>query len=197
MKPLNNAKVILADSVESYSVITDESGRYNFSVTTNRNLKLSAEKDKYFTKIVNYNYEDLAKKDTLFSPDICLTPFEVDKPIVLKDILYEFDKADLTAESRVKMEYLYTIMQDNPNIQIELSAHTDSKGVDIYNLDLSNRRAKSCVDYLVSRGIAADRMTSKGYGETMPIAPNTLANGKDNPEGRALNRRTEFKVIKK
>ena len=95
------------------------------------------------------------------------------------------------------MDYLYTIMVDNPKIEIELSAHTDSKGVEIYNLDLSNRRAKACVDYLVSRGIAAERMTSRGYGETKPVAPNVLAGGKDNPEGRALNRRTEFKVTKK
>ncbi|RZK81885.1 MAG: hypothetical protein EOO92_03760 [Pedobacter sp.] len=197
LKPLSNAIVTLADSLENYTANTDESGRYNFRVTSNRKLKLSAEKDKYFTKTVSYGYEDLAKKDTLFNPDICLTSFEVDKPIVLKDILYEFDKADLTPDSRVKMDYLYTIMQDNPKIEIELSAHTDSKGVDIYNLDLSNRRAKSCVDYLVSKGISADRMTSKGYGETTPIAPNTLSNGKDNPDGRALNRRTEFKVTKK
>lgn len=88
-------------------------------------------------------------------------------------------------------------MEDNPKIEIELSAHTDSKGSDAYNMDLSVRRAKSCVDYLVSKGIPISRMTSRGYGETKPVAPNELPNGKDNPEGRALNRRTEFKVTKK
>jgi len=121
----------------------------------------------------------------------------MDKPIVLKDVLYEFDKANLTEDSKGKLDHLYDIMADNPSIEIELSAHTDNKGPDIYNLDLSNRRAKSCVDYLVSKGISISRMTSKGYGETKPVAPNQLANGKDNPEGRALNRRTEFKVTKK
>jgi outer membrane protein OmpA-like peptidoglycan-associated protein len=88
-------------------------------------------------------------------------------------------------------------MEDNPKIEIELSAHTDSKGSDAYNMDLSIRRAKACVDYLVSKGIPIARMTSRGYGETRPVAPNELPNGKDNPEGRALNRRTEFKVTKK
>jgi OOP family OmpA-OmpF porin len=88
-------------------------------------------------------------------------------------------------------------MVDNPTIEIELSSHTDSKGTDAYNLDLSDKRARSCVDYLIEKGIASNRMTSKGYGESRPIAPNELADGKDNPDGRALNRRTEFKVTKK
>ncbi|WP_316791090.1 OmpA family protein [Pedobacter frigoris] len=197
LKPLSNATVTLTDSLEVIKFVTDESGKYAFKVNTNRKIKITAEKDKYFSKVINFSYDDLAKKDTLFSPDICLIPFEMDKPIVLKDILYEFDKATLTEDSKTKLDYLYTIMVDNPKIEIELSAHTDSKGVEIYNLDLSNRRAKSCVDYLVSKGIDISRMTSKGYGETVPIAPNEFPNGKDNPEGRALNRRTEFKVTKK
>jgi OOP family OmpA-OmpF porin len=197
LKPLANATILVTDSLEQMSVTTDISGHYNFKVGTNRKLKLTIEKDKYFTKVMNFGYEQLAKRDTLFNPDVCLTSYEIDKPIVLKDILYEFDSADLTEDSKVKLDYLYTIMVDNPKLEIELSAHTDSKGVEIYNLDLSYRRAKSCVDYLVSKGVPIERMTSKGYGETVPIAPNMLANGKDNPKGRALNRRTEFKVTKK
>ena len=78
---------------------------------------------------------------------------------------------------------------------IELSAHTDSKGSNAYNLKLSEARARSVVNYLVSKGIAAERLQAKGYGETMPIADNTV-NGKDNPAGREKNRRTEFKVLK-
>jgi len=197
LKPLANATILVTDSLNQLSFTTDASGRYSFKVETNRKLKINIEKDKYFTKVMNFGYDQLAKRDTLFNPDICLTSYEIDKPIVLKDILYEFDSADLTEDSKVKLDYLYTIMVDNPKLEIELSAHTDSKGIEIYNLDLSNRRAKSCVDYLVTKGIPIERMTSKGYGETVPIAPNSLANGKDNPSGRALNRRTEFKVTKK
>lgn len=196
-KPLSGVLVTLADSVQQFKVTTNETGKYSFQVNSNRHFKLTADKDKYFSKAINYNYNQMVQKDTLFSPDLCLTPFEVDKPIVLKDVLYEFDKAELTEDSKEKLNHLYDIMVDNPGIEIELSAHTDSKGTDEYNLDLSNRRAKACVDYLIERGISATRMTSKGYGKTRPIAPNTLANGKDNPEGRALNRRTEFKVTKK
>ncbi|WP_256003694.1 OmpA family protein [Pedobacter deserti] len=196
-KPLGMVKVTLVDSAGSQVMTTGDDGTYTFKVSSNRKLRLTAEKDRYFTKALVYTYDELANKDTLFSPELCLTPFEVDKPIVLKDVFYEFDEAALTEDSKRKLDHLYSIMIDNPNIEIELGAHTDSKGPDIYNLDLSQRRARSCVDYLVSKGISASRMTSKGYGETRPVAPNTLANGKDNPAGRALNRRTEFKVTRK
>nr|WP_068888039.1 OmpA family protein [Pedobacter panaciterrae] len=195
--PLQDAIITLVDSLGTLKTNTNQAGEYTFKVSSNRKLKLTAEKDKYFSKILNFGYDDMAKKDTLFSPEICLTPYEIDKPIVLKDVLYEFDKATLTEDSKVKLDHLFSIMEDNPKIEIELSAHTDSKGSEAYNMDLSIRRAKSCVDYLVSKGIPISRMTSRGYGKTRPIAPNEFPDGRDNPEGRALNRRTEFKVTKK
>jgi len=197
LKPLKNAVVTLADSVQQFKVNTDEMGKYVFEVHSNRYFKLTVDKDKYFSKGLSFGYGQMVQKDTLFSSELCLLPYEIDKPIVLKDVLYEFNKAELTPDSKEKLDHLYTIMVDNPTIEIELSAHTDSKGNDAYNMDLSNKRAQSCVDYLVEKGVSANRMTSKGYGETRPIAPNELAKGKDNPEGRALNRRTEFKVTKK
>lgn len=196
-KPLQDAIVTLADSVQQFKFTTDENGQYTFKVNSNRGFKLTVEKEKYFSKNISFSYDQLAQKDTLFSPELCLIPYEIDKPIVLKDVLYEFNKADLTEDSKGKLDYLYTIMLDNPTIEIELSSHTDSKGGEAYNMDLSERRAKSCVDYLIGKGIPKNRMTSKGYGKTRPIAPNEFPNGKDNPAGRALNRRTEFKVTKK
>lgn len=83
----------------------------------------------------------------------------------------------------------------NPSTVIEIRSHTDDIGSDAYNLDLSNRRAKSVVDYLITRGVKAAQLESKGYGESLPLEPNRI-NGKDNPAGRAKNRRTEFKVLK-
>jgi OOP family OmpA-OmpF porin len=197
LKPLKDAVVTLSDSVQQFKFTTDEMGKYSFKVNSNRGFKLNAEKDKYFNKAISFSYGQLAQKDTLFSPELCLIPYEIDKPIVLKDVLYEFNKAELTPDSKEKLDHLYTIMVDNPTIEIELSSHTDSKGSEAYNLDLSERRARSCVDYLIEKGIGANRMTSKGYGKTRPIAPNEFPDGKDNPDGRALNRRTEFKVTKK
>lgn len=195
-KPLENAIVTLADSLQQFKFTTGADGQYNFRINSNRQLKITAEKAQYFTKNLSYSYDQLAQKDTLFSEEICLIPYKKDEAIVLKDVLYEFDKAELTSDSKVKMDYLYNILVDNPKIEIELSSHTDSKGTPAYNMDLSDRRAKSCVDYLLGKGISESRMKSKGYGMTKPVAPNKLSNGKDNPAGRALNRRTEFKVTK-
>src|SRR6476619_4141355 len=82
------------------------------------------------------------------------------------------------------------LLNDNPAIEIEMSAHTDSRGSDEYNFKLSDNRARSVMEYILSKGIAPNRITSKGYGETMPVVPN------DTDEQRQLNRRVEFKIVK-
>jgi len=88
-------------------------------------------------------------------------------------------------------------LNEYPNVEIELGAHTDSKGSDDYNQTLSHNRAKSCMDYIINIGkIPASRVSFKGYGETVPVAPNNNTDGSDNPEGRQLNRRVEFKIMK-
>lgn len=194
-KPIVGATVSLMDSLNNDKIIIDESGEYSFRLNTPRPLKLIAEKEGYFTKTLNYSYEDLAKSDTLLNPGICLTPFEVNKPIALNDIYYEFNSAELSDTSKTSLDKLVTIMKDNDKLTVELSAHTDNIGSDEYNFDLSQRRAQSCVDYLISEGVPSNKISAKGYGESMPIAPNTIK-GKDNPDGRKLNRRTEFKVLK-
>ena len=77
-----------------------------------------------------------------------------------------------------------------------MSAHTDSKGADEYNMTLSDNRARSVMEYILSKGISKTRIVSQGYGETKPVAPNTNTDGSDNPDGRQLNRRVEFKILK-
>lgn len=88
-------------------------------------------------------------------------------------------------------------MKQNADLKLIMSAHTDSKGTKEYNLRLSQYRARSAVKYLTDRGISASRIEAKGYGENIPTAENTFKNGKDNPAGRQLNRRTEIKLILK
>ena len=136
------------------------------------------------------------RNDTLLNPDICLQAFKVDKPIVIKNVLYDYDKATLRPESRSVLNGVVSILKDNPKIKVELAAHTDSIGSDVYNNKLSQSRAQACVDYIVTSGIDESRIYAKGYGKRRPIAPNSLPNGKDNPEGRQQNRRTEFTVLK-
>lgn len=197
--PLTGAKITLLDTILQrvlQQVVLDETGRYHFEVEPLKHYKIMAEKENYFSKAIYANTDGLTKVDSLLNPNTCLKRFEIGKPIILKDIYYDFDKATLRSQSLIVLDTVVSIMQDNPNLIIEMSAHTDSKGKDAYNMKLSQKRAQSCVDYLISRGIATDRMIAKGYGETRPIAANELPGGKDNPDGRQLNRRTEFKVLR-
>ncbi len=198
--PIADANVTLTNAEGTQKITTGTDGIYKFKVDSKRPIKLLFAKDNYFAVTKNYPYEELAKADTLINKDYCLSPYKLGIPITLENIYYEFNSAELTEASKKVLDILIPIMEDNPEMEIELGAHTDNIGTDEYNLDLSNRRAKSCTDYLESKGIAAARMTSKGYGESMPIAPNEIMvrrKKKDNPEGRAKNRRTEFKVTKK
>ena len=116
--------------------------------------------------------------------------------IAIPNIYYDFDRAELTDEARTSIsETLLKILNDNPGFSVEIGPHTDSRGEDSYNLTLSQERAQSVVDYLISRGIEASRLDAKGYGESKPIAANELEDGSDNPAGRSMNRRTEFRIV--
>jgi peptidoglycan-associated lipoprotein len=165
---------------------------------------------------LNQNFElktDAEEKNETYYVDFYLSP--VDKPVVVENIFYDFDKATLRPESKEALDGLVKILNDNPNVTIELGAHTDRKGSDTYNEKLAQRRAQSVVDYLIQAKIDTARLTAKGYGESVPKLINTkLAERYDFlPEGTVLteefvnaltpeqqeiadqlNRRTEFQV---
>lgn len=155
-------------------------------------------------------------KSREFMATIQLTP--IDRPIELPNIFYDFGKWDLRPESMVSLDKLVETLNDNPNVTIELMSHTDSRDTEEFNLDLSQKRAQSVVDYLIGRGIAADRLTAKGYGETSPkvvdeeIVKNSpflragatltepfingLASEEEKEIAHQINRRTEFRVLR-
>ena len=110
---------------------------------------------------------------------------------MLKNIFFETAKATLKDESKTELNKLVELLTKNPTIKIEIGGHTDNVGVDAENLKLSDARAVAVKNYLTANGISADRLSTKGYGETQPIADNNTE------VGRAKNRRTEFKVISK
>jgi outer membrane protein OmpA-like peptidoglycan-associated protein len=123
---------------------------------------------------------------------------EPKEPIRIPNIHYEFDKAVIMEPSKISIDTtVLALMEANPELIVEIQSHTDSKGNEQYNIKLSQRRAESVVTYLTQKGIAPKRLVAKGYGEGRPIAPNDKKDGSDNPEGRALNRRTDFKIIGK
>ncbi|MDR7194055.1 OmpA family protein [Luteimonas terrae] len=115
--------------------------------------------------------------------------------IDLNGVNFDFDRATLRPDAVAILNEAVEILQRYPELRVEVAGHTDSVGTDAYNQRLSERRAKAVYDHLASNGIMADRLVGPtGYGESRPIAPNTNADGSDNPEGRARNRRTELNV---
>ncbi len=124
-------------------------------------------------------------------PDGCPVPVSID----LKGVNFDFDKSTLRPDAVAILNEAIEILKRYPDLRVEVAGHTDSKGTDQYNQALSERRATAVYDFMTSNGIDAGRlMGPTGYGESRPIAPNTNADGSDNPEGRAQNRRTELNV---
>lgn len=168
---------------------------FYFDLDLLKNYSIKVTKDGYFSNEQTVDFSALeADQDTIFSNAI-MSKIEVGKAYSLENILYEFGKADLTPASETILDGLAKIMHENPLIIVELSAHTDPIGSDEANLKLSQARAQSCVDYLIKSSLSESRLVAKGYGESMPKVSNTKEDGSDSEEGRAINRRTEFKVI--
>lgn len=169
-------------------------GKFLFALEQGNKYRLVAECDGYFNNQADISTENIITSDTL-EQLLRLKKIPL-KSIVLDNIYYEFDKADLTTDAKMTLDTtILKILTENPKLIVEISSHTDSKGDDDYNMKLSQARAESVVNYLSDGGIDKKRLIAKGYGETLPIAENTNSDGSDNPEGRQINRRTEFKVI--
>ncbi|KKB55373.1 PorE family type IX secretion system protein [Parabacteroides gordonii] len=167
---------------------------------------------------LNQNFElktGPEEKNETYIVDFFLSP--ISKPVVIDNIFYDFDKATLRPESQKALDEMIKMLNDNPNVTIELGAHTDRKGTDQYNERLAQRRAQSVVDYLIAGGIDKERLEAKGYGESVPKTINKkLAKSFDflkegdvlteefiltlTPEQQEMadqiNRRTEFKVLR-
>lgn len=144
-----------------------------------------------YSEIIDINPDEYFE----INKDILLEPIEVIKKDIPSNIFFDYNKADIRVESETELNKLLKLLLDNPNLKAELSSHTDNIGPDEYNMMLSNKRAQSVMDYLIKHDIEKERLIAIGYGETKPIAPNENPDGSDNPEGRQLNRRTEFKII--
>jgi OOP family OmpA-OmpF porin len=199
--PLAGAEINIIDTVNNkviYTYQTTADGSYAFTVPDFLPLKAVANATGYTTNSQQITVPLNEDTAAITAPVLCLTKIVTpEAPVVLENVYYDFSKATLQEASFASLDKLAELLTANPAMHIELSAHTDSKGKAALNQRLSEARAKSCVDYLVSKGIDASRLTYIGYGATQPVAPNTLEDGSDNPEGRQKNRRTAFTIIKK
>lgn len=166
---------------------TDETGHYFITLPTGKDYTFTVNRKGYLF------YSDLYSlsgkpADTTYQKDIPLQPVQLNATMALKNIQFGSNSANLEPVSRIELDKLLQLMGENFTLHVQISGHTDNTGTTAQNLALSTSRAKAVVDYLVSKGIDAKRLTWKGYGATKPIADNNTEAGK------ALNRRTEFTI---
>jgi outer membrane protein OmpA-like peptidoglycan-associated protein len=164
-------------------------GKFFVSIELNKNDALQIQKEGYLFYSQNINLKETTTETKPYEIEVLLEPIAANSKITLNNVFFDFDKNELKQESFVELDKLADLLKKNPTVKIEISGHTDNKGDKKYNLTLSQKRAESVVNYLLQKGIAAARLVAKGYGDTMPIAPN------DTEENKAKNRRTEVKVL--
>lgn len=173
---------------------TNSEGIFTVDLDLDRNYKILVKNYGFFDKKLPVSTMGINCSDTIRLPktQIAYLP----KITVRINIYYEYDKSRLTAQAKSTIDtMLMPLFELFPNAIVEIGSHTDSIGSDVYNEKLSQRRSESVVDYMIGKGISIDRLVAKGYGASMPIAPNSNPDGSDNPEGRQKNRRTEFKIV--
>lgn len=190
--------VKMVDETGKIDNFNSANGEFEFRIRRNHQYVFTADKQSYSSERAVVSTEHIKRTDpddTVFVT-IYVDLISIDESMRLDNILYAYDDAALMPESAVELDKLIEYLKDNPSLDVEIHSHTDSKGKKDYNRVLSQKRAESVVDYLVQNGIERSRLTAKGFGDTMPIADNANPDGSDNPEGRQLNRRTEFKIAK-
>jgi outer membrane protein OmpA-like peptidoglycan-associated protein len=210
-KPVVGLEMILVESVtkEVVRYQTDSEGkiklpsklnklphRVEFTVS-NKAMEMDADGKAYRPEKHTVTFTmDGTEPDLTLLKDICTTSMKENDAIVLEDIFYDYNKATLREISIVQLDKAYNFLVKNPNARIQLSSHTDSRGSAEYNMSLSDRRAKSCVDFLTQkRGIDPSRLEWKGYGESQLL--NNCKDGvKCSEAEHQLNRRTEVRVLK-
>jgi outer membrane protein OmpA-like peptidoglycan-associated protein len=173
---------------------TDQNGNFSFGLETDKHYRVIVKNYGYFEKNVPVSTMGIFCSDTIEIGTTLLS--YLPKITIQLNIYYDFDKYKLSDTAKQIIDSMVMPLFDIfPNGIVEIGSHTDNKGTDEYNIELSQKRSESVVSYLISKRISPDRLVAKGYGMRNPVAPNTNKDGSDNPEGRQLNRRTEFKIV--
>lgn len=188
-----SASFELIDLKSGKTVVSSSSnignGEFLVALPTGKSYALNVSKDSYLFYSENFELQDAKSSKEPFLKDVPMKPIKAGESMVLKNIFFDTDKFDLKDASKIELNKLISFLNKNPKIKFEVSGHTDNVGTVPYNQVLSERRAKSVFSYLLANGINAERMVSKGYGDSKPIADNKTESG------RAQNRRTEFKIV--
>jgi len=172
--------------------VTANSNPFYYNLKRGDKFKINGNKEGYWPAVENISVNENEERDTIYQV------FFIDKiekkKVKIENIYFEFDKSLVIDYYKFKLDSVFGVMMQNPGYSLEIQGHTDSKGSDAYNDKLSQDRANEAKAYLVGKGITTERIVAKGYGEKVPLAANEK-DGKDDPEGRARNRRVEFKIL--
>lgn len=213
-EPVPNAVIrIIGDDGSNQKAVARADGSFSFPLSRGVRYVMLAGARGYLNARQEF-VSDEAEEDAEYGVDFILA--SISKPVVIDNIFYDYDKATLRPESREALDEMVQVLRDNPNVTIEMASHTDRHGSEAYNIDLSQRRAQSVIDYLIEHGIAADRLQSQGYGESRPkTITKRLAreypqfnegdvlteefilslSPEDQDVADQINRRTEFQVL--
>lgn len=191
---IKNANVSILDSkgnsIETNT--TNSEGKVNYGIDCNTNYTLQVSAANFETgtfPIAKVTTNEIVVPAELVPSEVIIT----EKEVILKNVYFDFDKSNITAQGAAELDKLVGVMKEYPNMTIFVKSHTDSKGKPAYNLNLSEQRAQSTVQYIISKGIAKDRITGKGFGDTEPKINCTTCT----EEEYAQNRRSEFLIVRK
>ena len=192
--PLAGVVITLLNTndMSEVSILTGMDGKFTFKLAPNASYKVTGTKTNFFTQ--NKEFKTTEKTN----PDDVKLIFDMQEvntktSYKIENIYFDLNKWNIRPDAALELNKLVNLLEINPKIEIELQAHTDSRADDVYNMKLSQRRAKEVVKYLISRGIAKKRLSSEGFGESRLV--NKCANNIPcTEEEHQQNRRTEFKV---
>ncbi len=197
LRPVPNASVIASIGDQSRTVNTNEEGQLSLVLTDNQTYNFRAERPDYLSDEGRFSSRNLPQDpeapEQRYELELEIEKIYRNQEIVLENIYYDFDESFIREDAQPTLNELTQTLERNPGIRIELGSHTDCRGRDDYNETLSQARAQAAVDYLISKGIGADRLTARGYGESQPIA--TCICERCTEEQHQLNRRTTFRIL--
>ena len=200
-QPLENATVVVRDANGGEVTLTTNSeGQYQFDFTGSAHTKqLAVSKEKFESRTENLQLEKTIesnwKTDTIYNAALCIEKKLVIKVENVVTLYFDFDKSELKERAQAQLDSIYTVLVENPAATIQVSGYTDGLGSVEYNKKLSDKRAKSCADYLLAKGMDPARISFESFGACCPIEME-LINGRDNPDGRSKNRRALINISK-
>ena len=195
---MRDVVIKLVDETGTLRTFNSADGNFSFNTMRGHDYVITGDKPKFASTRATVSTQGIKRSDAdqTVTVTVYMDSIDVIGGFSVSNVYYDFDVATPRADSRPSLDSLANFMKDNPSLSVEVFSFADSKGSPEYNKDLSLRRAQSVINYMIQSGVAESRMLAKALGESHPAAPNTTRNGNDNPAGRALNRRTEFRIVK-